>query len=234
MHRLLSATLLTVALALAACDAPPRPTVNLYRAVQSGDLDQVKRHLAWGTDINQPYIDGDCPLHAAARLGSVSVARELLGHGADPLARNAAGETPLQTALLHGRTKVAQMLVREGVPLDAQGLFVELVRKGVSDRDVFDFLILRGASPNQPDAQGDAPLHMAIVEGHLAMAVRLIAYGADVNQPDGKDRLPLDLAMEQRDGKSSDGRRIIELLQRNGARATIAPGPSRNRQGTTQ
>ncbi len=111
------------------------------------------------------------------------------------------------------------MLVEHRARLDPQMLLVKLVRTGISDRDVFEFLIRRGADPRQTDANGDTPLTLAIAQGHLATLTRLIVLGADVNQADAQGRLPLMLALKQPGSRRGDARRIIELLQRNGARA---------------
>ncbi len=70
---------------------------------------------------------------------------------------------------------------------------------------------------NLADAAGETPLHLAIAQGRLATVARLLAYGADVNQPDDQGHLPLGLARAQR--QRPDGRDIVRLLERNGARA---------------
>ena len=117
------------------CGETAPPTVDLSRAVQVGDLDQIKRHIDWHTDLNQAGPDGDRPLHIAARAGQVTIARELAGHGASLVAVDGAGRSPLELALIHGKTQVAALLVEQGAPLDAQAMLVALVRAGVSDRD---------------------------------------------------------------------------------------------------
>ncbi len=73
---------------------------------------------------------------------------------------------------------------------------------------------------------GETPLHLAIAQGRLATVARLLAYGANVNRPDDQGRLPLDLARAQR--QRPDGRDIVRLLERNGARtgADTAINPS--------
>ncbi len=75
-------------------------TVNLHRAVQVGDLDQIRRHIAAGTDLNQRDGNGDLSLHLAVRAGQVAIARELADHGA---ALDGGGHTPLELALTHGK-----------------------------------------------------------------------------------------------------------------------------------
>ncbi|MBK1719787.1 hypothetical protein CKO27_19450 [Thiocystis violacea] len=220
---------LVATLLLAACNEPAPPTLSLYRAVGIGDLDQVKRHLYWGADVNQPDINGDFPLHVAARQGSVNISRALIEHGAAPLALDAAGATPMEVALATGKTQVAQMLVVRGVPLDPWEALLDLARAGVSDRDTFEFLTRRGADLNRADTHGDTPLRLAIAGGHLETVRRLILMGTDVNQTDAAGRRPLDLALEWSEGRRDARPRIVDLLKRHGAkggRADETPGHS--------
>jgi Ankyrin repeat. len=123
----------------------------------------------------------------------------------------------LQLALSNGKTQVAQLLVAQGVPLDPQGLLLELAGAGVSDRDSFELLLRRGADLNRVDPNGETALTLAIGRGHLETVARLILLGADVNQPDGQGRMPLDLALAQAGERRDDRTKIVELLQRNGA-----------------
>ena len=202
---------------VAGCGNPAPPTVNLYRAVQVGDLDQIRRHFAAGTDLNQPDGNGDLPLHVAARAGQVTIARELADHGASLVAPDKAGRTPLELALSHGKTQVAALLVQLGAPLEAQAMLVTLVRAGVWDRDSMDFLLRRGADLNRPDGQGQTPLHLAVTLGHLETVKRLIARGADVNRPNGAGKTALTLARE-RDPRRPNTADIVTALQQSGAR----------------
>jgi uncharacterized protein len=218
--------LLITALALGGCGGPPAPSISLYRAIQVGDLDQIKRHIHWGTDLNQPDANGDLPLHVAARAGQVSIARELASNGAHLEARDRAGQTPMDLALAHGKTKVAELLLDYGASLDPQAALVDLVVRGSSDRDAFDFLIRRGADTNRANPQGETPLHLAIRLGHLETVRRLLQRGADVNRPDPSGRTPLLLA-QGLDPSVSPARDILATLRQYGARPpdeSPAPG----------
>jgi uncharacterized protein len=212
---------LLASLAVLGCSEPAAPTVNLNRAVQLGDIDQIRRHIYWKTDVNQPNAEGDTPLHVAAGDGRVTIARELVRNGADPRTVNASGQTPLYVALARGRTQVAMMLVDHGVPIEPQSMLIELVGDNAIDRDALGFLINAGAKMDEIDTTGNAPLHVAIRNGHLNATRRLILAGADVNQPDGDGRLPLRIARESATGP--DARFIVSTLERNGARADPAP-----------
>jgi ankyrin repeat protein len=205
------------ALLLAGCNEPAHPTVNLYRAVQIGDLDQIRRHIYWRTDLNQADPRGDFPLHVAARAGQVNIARDLAEHGASLVSLDSAGHTPLELALLHGKTQVAAMLLDKGAPLDAQATLVALVQAGVSDRDSVELLIRRGADLNRPDPEGRAPLHLAVSLGHLESVKRLLLRGADLNLPDGTGKTPLALAREL-DSRIRTRAHIQKILEQSGAR----------------
>ncbi|WP_089730017.1 ankyrin repeat domain-containing protein [Candidatus Thiosymbion oneisti] len=210
------AALALAALLLAACGEPPPPTINLYRAIQGGDLDQIKRHIYWGTDIDRADPRGELPLHAAVRRGRLIIVRELLKNGADPNATNQAGETPLQVALVAGRTQLAAILIEADATDDPQALLFILVRAGVDDRDSLAFLTRRGADVDAKDQAGATPLHIAVGDGQRLLTKRLIDLGANVDAPDGDGRTLLSIAIE------NGNQPIIDLLERFGARAEPA------------
>lgn len=206
---------LVIALALigllTGCDEPPQPTVNLYRAVHSGDLDQIKRHLFWKTDINQPGPDGDYPLHVAVSQGRVVIARELLSHGARIDARDALGRTPLHVALANGKIQAAQLLLERGADDDLQALLLDLANAQALDRDSIELLSARGVNLNAANSKGQTPLHLAVAAANLKLAKQLISAGAKVNLTDSSGKTALDIAEEQ--GEPT----LVTLLEQYGA-----------------
>ena len=92
--------MILLALLVQGCTRPDPPTINLYLAIQSDNLDQIKRHLYHGTDINQPDRDGQLPLHVAAERGQQISARLLVDNGARVDARNRDGRTAVEVAVL--------------------------------------------------------------------------------------------------------------------------------------
>lgn len=212
---LLILLLFSLTSSLTGCNEPPKPTVNLYRSVHIGDIEQIKRHLFWGTDINQPGPNGDFPLHIAVGQGSIAIARELLRHGADVNARNAAGHTPLHVALASGKVPSAKLLLNEQPDDDLQALLLTLVREQAADSDTLEFLTKRGIDVNAADQDGEPPLHLAVSLGDVKLARRLIIVGADVNATNAAGLTPLAIAQKLNDQTSA--KIITQLLKQYGA-----------------
>ena len=200
-----------MALLLTGCSSQDEPTIGFYLAIHRGDLDQIERHIHWGTDINQPDANGDPPLHVAVRQGRYVIAKLLVKNGAKIDALDRAGHTTLHAALMTGRTQIADFLIENGSAFDADQLLDEVVRYGVTDRDTLEFLTRNGADPNHRDTAGRTPLINAVQAGNRVLTRMLISNGADVNQPDAEEKRPLHYARAQGTPE------IIELLTRNGA-----------------
>lgn len=192
--RTLAALLLMLPLLLTGCSEPDRPSVPLYLALQRGDIDQLERHIFWGSDIQALMPDGQRPLQMAAAKGNVVVVRLLLKHGAAVDAADRNGRTAVEAAVLAGRTQVTDVLLKHGASLDADRLLLEAAREGNPDRDVVSYLVKRGANLEVRDASGDTPLLLAVRGGHLRTARHLVDRGADVNALDGAGRSALSLA----------------------------------------
>ncbi len=199
---------------LAACGKPDEPTLGLYPAIHNGDINQINRHIRWGTDINQVDADGRRPLHVAAAQGSQVVVKLLLKNGADIEALDREGHSALYIAVINGRTRVAELLIRQGAPYDANELLDEAVSNDLVDRDVIRLLVSLGAQLNRIGTNGSTPLQQAITRNNRVLVKHLIAEGADVNQTDSSGRSPLAAA----EGVGNTD--IIRMLRRNGAHLT--------------
>ena len=198
-------------LLVVACSEPAEPTISLYRAVHAGDLDQVKRNLHWGADVDQLGPDGERPLHVAAAAGRYILVNLLLKEGADVDAPNRDGHSPLYVALMARRTRVAQELVAAGAQFDPNVLLRELALNDVGDRDAIRLLLAQGADINRADANGDTALHLAVSRDYRVVVKHLINAGADVNAVNGAGATPLGLALEKGSPEIGD------MLRRNGA-----------------
>lgn len=201
--------ILTIAL-LYGCSKPDQPTMNLSRAVQLADLNQIKRNLYWGSDINISDSAGQTPLHLAAKKGRPIVVELLLDKGAQPNAKNNKGQSPLDLALIDGRTQVAKLLVNQGAEIEPNKSLFDMAIIGIEDRDVLHFLLNQGAKLETTDENGNTPLHIATNNNFRRTAKSFIDQGAEVNALNSNGETPLTLATKV---QHQD---LIKLLQKNG------------------
>jgi len=204
-------TLLLLPVLLISCARPEPPTINLYRAVHAGNLDQIKRHIEYGTDLNQTDPEGRTALHFAAESGRMIISELLVKNGAQMDIRDSEGRTPLETALLSGKTKVADLLLEQGAQMDPQEQMFKAIRAGADFRELFRFFANRGADMNAPDDSGQTPLLAAVQTGNRVLVKRLIDQGANVDLAGEDGTTPLALANR----KNHDD--IVRLLKQFGA-----------------
>ena len=206
--------ILLLTLLLGACGEVEKPSISLYLASQRGDIEQIERHIKWGSDINALDKDGDAPLHVAAQKGRIVIARLLLRHGADINLKNSRGHTPAYYAILSGRTRLADLLLQQGADVDASKLLLEAAHQNIPDRDAIIFLAAHGADLEARDAKGDTALIIAIRQGNHRLARHLVAEGADVNARDAEGKRAIEIA------KQAGLRDIAQLLKRQGAESS--------------
>ena len=106
------------------------PNISITKAVDSGNLEAVKQHIAAGTNLNKKDSAGLSLLHWAADYGHKEIAELLIANGADvnagrPLLDNQMkiyyGETPLDMALSEENKETADLLRKHGGTLPDPG-----------------------------------------------------------------------------------------------------------------
>ncbi len=210
--RMKKLSLLLILLFLTACSEPDKPGTALYIAIKRGDIDQIERHIYWKTDINSLNVDGNTPLQESAITGRIVIARLLIKNGATVNTKNKYGKTALQLALENGRTQLAEVLVKKfNADFDATPMLFEMIKAGVSDRDVIGFLADNGADLDALNADGQTPLILAVQSNNRLQAKHLITREADVNKAGKQGLFPLDIARTQNSVE------LIRLLENNGA-----------------
>jgi len=94
-------------------------TTLLGVAVRFGRTEMVKLLIDRGANVNAPVHArrkkrGKAPLHCAARLGHLAIAKLLIAHGADIDAKSSRGNTPLKYALKYQQKAMAHLLEEHG------------------------------------------------------------------------------------------------------------------------
>jgi ankyrin repeat protein len=160
---------------------------ELIVAARENNVPEVRRLLSVGADVNaNDRRSGWTPLHWVCIKGHVQVAKELIGHGADPEATTHTGSTPLHFACGQGHLAVVIELLG---PNDSDSATTSILGKRMSRG---------GANTEAKDNDGNTPLHLASLEGHLAIAKALVSGGADILAINDQGKHPIHYAVSSR------------------------------------
>lgn len=83
---------------------------SAIQAASNGDLNELKRLVSFGQDLNCADYDGRTPLHLAAAEGRLEAVRFLLNKGVDPEPLDRWNNTPLDDARRHAQDLVVEVL----------------------------------------------------------------------------------------------------------------------------
>lgn len=136
-----------------------------------------------------PQQEQDCLVVLAAGLGKGKLLRELLKL---PEAQQNIGVLQLAaaTAVENGQKHSLQLLLDFGVSADSSAQGSSLISTAVINgrHDIAELLLMAGAQPDSPDAEGIPPIMHAVINNDLPTARLLMQYGADASRkaPNGR------------------------------------------------
>ena len=188
------------------------PSVDIWEAARTGNIEAVKQHLAAGTDVNaKDDMFGNTPLYEVvdgARIHHKGSHKEivelLIVNGADVNAKADSGRTPLHNATWIGHNEIAELLIAGGADVNAK------YENGITHLH----LVIVG-KPSHREGGRRFRVGQSIIQvnkGYKKVAKLLIAAGADVNAETGDNFTPLDFAISEKQTE------IITLLRKHGAK----------------
>lgn len=224
----------------AGCPLNPPGGAPLMKAVERGDVGQIRFLLEAGAIVNAATGWGQTPLMEAAENSFADGVRLLLSAGADVSLQDllsARADVPLQerggrTALHHAAAPEAftaytlaletntpewRAILAESLPEEIRGLLkeqpVDLGKYGYVKSDSVECLSLlaeAGADINAADAAGLTPLMLTASYGRPSRVAGLLALGADASLCDADGKTARDHALTRPDDEQRTA--ILGLL----------------------
>lgn len=115
------------------------------------------------------------PLHHAARIGNVSIAKLLLSHKADVHAENSFGWRPLHLAIAYGHIAMVELLLDAGAPIEGK-----LGKSSVTRNETHNMVANRQWAEARWPYPDSRPVHLAIEYGRDDIAQLLLNKGAKI------------------------------------------------------
>jgi ankyrin repeat protein len=161
-----------------------RPQLDVFNASVAGRVSDVLAALDRDPSLLEAHSsDGWTPLHLAAFFGHPDLANALLDRGAqiDSRSTNAMRNTPLHAAAAGGHPDLVTLLLKRGANPNAaqEGGWTALHSAAqAGNRAMVESLIANGADVNVRAGNQQAPLDLALMRGHEAIAALLEELGA--------------------------------------------------------
>lgn len=182
-----------------------RKETALHCATKNNALATIKTLLKLKANINQKDIDGNTPLHIATAKNFTELITYFIQNGASCTIKNSDGNTPVFIALKNDTFSTS--IVSKLFPLIKDGKIVPMgtdchkktllhYENVLNDPILFTNLVKAGHPINNPDIDGNTPLHITIYKTLPTAANYLLEHGADVNMANKKKETPLHAACD--------------------------------------
>ncbi|MFP3021113.1 MAG: ankyrin repeat domain-containing protein [Wolbachia sp.] len=192
----------------------------------SGNLGTVEFLVSKDVSVNATDKYGCTLLHWAALKGHSDIAKFLVDKGANVNAKDILGRTPMHFAVMNNHKDIQGVYGRGPMYTAAEN----------NDKEIIELFLMKGASINEADRNGETPLHLASWGGHLDVLQYLINSGANVDTKDNSGKTSLDIARDKghnnvveylQQTQSSLNRQLLAAVQGGGfneAKGLIAKG----------
>lgn len=191
------------------------PKEPLVKAAYSGDVDEVKRLLAAGEDVDVLDESFDATaLDVAVGRGNREIVGVLLKAGADPNRVNSKGQTALMSLSGETTPAIIKDLLASRVRVEAvdeDGESALMVAARINNVELLKTVLSQTAKVNERNEGGQTALMLAAREGNLKNVEALIEALADVNIKDDDDWTALRFA------EVNSHAEVAELLKSYGA-----------------
>jgi ankyrin repeat protein len=178
----------------------------LHGAVWRGRTELLRFLLERGADPNLRNGEGQTPLYLVNGDSARQIAELLIANGARVDIKDNENSTPLHNVAATGSVATAELLLSKGADVNAMTdhCWTPLALAAMSNTEITEYLLSRGANPNPhkaekndgcPCAGFETPLHCAIRSDNINTVKVLVNNGALVNVTDADGLTPLHRAV---------------------------------------
>jgi cytohesin len=165
---------------------------------QYGLAEMVELVLEKGVSPNTPDINGNTPLHMAAKGMYISESERVMARLANPNREPSSTSKNMQDKGRINYSEIMELLIARGANLEAGNNFKRTplhIAVQANNKAATEFLIAHGAKIDSWDSSRESPFSIAVGAGHLELAEMLLANGADVNEKRPGGSTPLHWAV---------------------------------------
>ncbi len=160
---------------------PSKEELNaqLIEAAKAGNIEDVKRLLEQGAEVDAQDYYRETAMMWAARKGHLKIIEFLVGKGADVNARNNYGWTAIMNAAWRGRVDVVEFLANKGVDVNVKNYNGETALMKAAfwgNSDNVRLLAEHGADPGVKNDEGKTAAMISREKGHKEVADYLDSY----------------------------------------------------------
>jgi hypothetical protein len=164
-------------------------------AVETGNLEELKKMVENGLNIDSTMSSSRTLLHEACFHRHFNIVMYLIGIGANIEAKDVMGWTPLRYTCAHGDLRIIKYLVDNGARIDSESTRKWTSLHSVAGLSHFTYFVEAGANLEARTSDNLTPLHVACVYGQDYRAVDfLIRSGAEIEAVDGHGHTSLYLS----------------------------------------
>lgn len=175
-------------------------TTPLCRAVELGNIEEVKSLLDEGMDIDERDESNRTPLHIAVSNNFEDIVRLLVSRGANVnRSKGFMCDYPIHAAVKNRNSLIAKILLDAGADVNTKSFDFETplhISICKDDIEMFNLLLKYKPDLTQTDDCGNTPLHILVELCDYRdedMVVQLLKHGADVNLKNINGQTPLDI-----------------------------------------
>jgi ankyrin repeat protein len=159
---------------------------NFFENIQYGNIENIKKFINRGIDVNTRNKGGVSALHMASTLGNTEIIKLLLDAGAFIDSRDPTDcSTPLLEAVVKKHKDAVELLIDRGADMNAKkdyGFTPLMTAIWWEDPIITTLLIKKGADTTLKSEYGLSPLTYAILEKKLDMVETLRDADADFDR----------------------------------------------------